>query len=156
MIESIPEYKDTWHIKVDSTGLINKYYRYLYYECTAPDLYQYEKGWIVEKDSLTTFFTNNLKQTGFSNQEISDFMEYWIPILVSSEYYVIYPQYKENLISIVQLEFSNSPDNLLRLFYSIKECDENFQVQAIPEIPAFNRDGYYVVEWGVIISNDIF
>ena len=77
-------------------------------------------------------------------------------ILNSSEYYVIYPQYKDDLISIVQLEFSNYPDNLLRLFYSIKECDKNFYVESKPIIPLFNRTGYHIVEWGVIVSDDIF
>lgn len=156
VIESIPEYDNGWNIKVDTTGLINNYYRYLYYECTAPDLYQDKKGWVVHKDNLTTFFKNNLYETGFSDLEINDFIEYWIPVLNSSEYYVIYPQYKEDLSSIVELEFSNIPDNLLRLFYLIKEFDEQFLVESEPEIPTFTRSGYYVVEWGVIVSDEIF
>ncbi len=154
VIKSIPEYKNLWEIKVDSTGIINDKYRYLFYECTAPDLYQYEKGWIVRKDELKEFFESNLKQTGFSEKEILDFIEYWIPILNRSEYYAIYPQYKEELTSIVKLIFSKKPDNLLRVYYVIKECNGEFQIEYTPEIKEINRAGFSVVEWGVIYKRN--
>jgi hypothetical protein len=150
VIKSIPEYKRGWNITVDSSGRINDSYRYLFYECTAPDLYQYETGWVIHKDSLTTFFRNHLKQTGFSGQEINDFIEYWIPILNASDYYAIYPQYKETLAPIVQLNFSIIPNHLLRLFYVIKQCTKDVHLQPPSARPPFNRTGFYVVEWGVI------
>lgn len=154
VIKSIPEYKNEWEIIVDSTGIINEKYRYLFYECTTPDLFQYEKGWVVRKDKLREFFESNLKRTGFSEKEILDFIEYWIPILDRSEYYAIYPQYKEELASIVKLIFSKMPDNLLRLYYVIKECDGEFQIESTPEITEFNRTGFSVVEWGVIYNEN--
>ncbi len=154
LIESIPAYKDGWRIRVDSTGLINNTYRYLYYECTTPDLFQHKQGWIVPKDSLTGFFTENLKQSGFSRKEISDFLEYWIPVLHSAEYFAIYPQYKKDILPIVQLDFSIQPDNLLRLFYFIKECDKAFRIDPPPEMTGFSRTGFHVVEWGAIFNDD--
>ncbi len=154
VIESIPNYDSGWNINVDTTGLINNRYPYLYYEATAPDLYQYEKGWVVQKNNLSAFFKHNLQKTGFSEKEISDFIAYWIPVLKASEYYAIYPQYREDISSIVQIEFSSPPDNLLRLFYVIKECDPEFEIDRVPEIPEFNRAGFYVVEWGVIYDGN--
>lgn len=155
VISSIPKYDNVWNIKVDSNGVINNIYKYLYYECTAPDLCQYEEGWSMHKDSLTMFFLKNLSQTGFSQREIEDFIDYWIPLLNSSEYYAIYPQYKVELSSIVEIVFSSQPDNLLRLFYTIKECAKDFRAPNLPIIPKFNRNGFYVVEWGVLIDGNL-
>ncbi len=30
-------------------------------------------------------------------------------------------------------------------------CDKNFHIPEQPSIPGFNRKGFYVVEWGVVL-----
>jgi len=152
VIESIPKYNEGWNITVDTSGLINNEYRYLFYECKVPNLFQYDRGWIIKGENLTHFFQNNLAESGFSNEEILDFIEYWIPLLDSSTAYRIYPQYKDVISSIIGLIFSKEPDNLLRLFYVIKENSSLNVHLHEPEIPEFQREGYFVVEWGVILK----
>ena len=88
--------------------------------------------------------------TGFNEQEITDFTDYWIPILKDYPYYAIYPQYKEQLDRIIQLDFSQKPDNILRLIYTLKGLQQNNLVLQETEIPKFKREGFVVVEWGVI------
>lgn len=151
VIKAIPSYNNGWDITVDKSGKIDSNYDYLFYECTAPDLYQYKKGWRVGHDSLTAFFRINLKRTGFTEKEIQDFVEYWIPKLKSDEY-IIYPQYSEDLKNIVVLKFSEEPDNLIRLFYIIQGSMGLDKELLLPDIPEFDRSGFHVAEWGVIVK----
>ncbi|MEA2095774.1 MAG: hypothetical protein U9P73_03625 [Candidatus Cloacimonadota bacterium] len=148
---SIPNYGNGWkNLQIEPSGLINGNYNYLFYESQNPDLCQYKEGWVIAQEDLENFFTQNLAETGFKGQEIIDFTDYWIPLLTDYPYYAIYPQYKEQLNKMVELEFSIEPDNLLRLLYSVEGLQENSLILPEPEIPGFKREGFVVVEWGVI------
>lgn len=150
IINSEPRYCDGWDIHVDENGLINGKYKYLFYECRVPDLFQYQSGWFIPKDSLTHFFKENLEKSGFVKNEIQDFLDYWIPRLISYPYYFIYPQFSIYLNTIVELNFSKPTDNVLRLFYVIKGTDKREAPIQAPIITHFCRKGFVVVEWGVV------
>ena len=45
---SIPDYNDGWHITIDSTGLINSKYRFLFYESDIPENIESVKLLIVK------------------------------------------------------------------------------------------------------------
>lgn len=152
IIESEPIYNDGWVVKVSPLGKINDQYDYLYYEATCPEVYQYQSGWIIRKDSLSDFFSTNLIKTGFNDAEKNDFIEYWIHILSEYEYYIIYPQYSQEIEKIIQLKSSIKPDNILRLFYVINGTNNNQKVLSTPTIPSFNRNGFVIAEWGVVIK----
>ena len=153
VVASIPEYGNYWDVFVDTTGIIDNSYRYLFYESAQPDEWQRYEGWLVEQKDLESFFKENLHQYGFKGIEIDDFIEYWIPRLSSSKYYSIYPQTQDEINPLIDLSFSVMPDNIQRLFYYIHGADE------LPENPikepeidnSFEREGFFVVEWGVII-----
>ncbi|MBN1184943.1 MAG: hypothetical protein JXB49_21845 [Bacteroidales bacterium] len=154
IIESIPEYGNGWNVYVDTNGIIDNAYTFLFYESIQPDIWQRYSGWTIKQTDMECFFSENLEAYGFRGQEIDDFIEYWIPRLNDYEYYCIFPQTSELIKTVINIEFSNQPDNLLRLFYVIegyydlpmKELDE-------PIIDTrFNRDGYFVVEWGVVLD----
>ena len=149
--ESIPAYSAGWNVYVEPSGKINGSYDYLFYEADAPNLYQYESGWIVKKELLRDFFEKNMSETGFNDKEIKDFTEYWIPRLNESPYYTIYPQYSGEIMKTVKLNISVSPDNILRLFYVIKGTGNPAKEIKTPVIPKFQRSGFVVAEWGVII-----
>lgn len=151
---SIPKYGDSWkNLSVEPSGKINNEFDYLFYESQNPDLFQYDKGWIISKENLEFFFVKNLKETGFAGQEITDFIDYWIPLLIDHSYYAIYPQYNEKLSEMVDLEFSIKPDNLLRLIYSIEGQHDSTLIIQEPTIPEFKREGFFVVEWGVSLRS---
>ena len=152
VIESIPTYLGEWRVEVDPSGKIDNKYDYLFYECQTPDAYQYISGWIVGKDSLSIFFRTNLSKTGFNERELNDFAEYWIPRLTDYSYYVIYPQYSNEINRVVRLNVSGSPDSILRLFYAIKGSNNNESNPLEPIIPKFTRKGFVVAEWGVVLK----
>lgn len=149
---SIPDYNDGWHITVEPSGIIDGQFEYLFYESLQPDYGQYAAGWVVMREELEDFFRSNMAQTGFSEKEINDFIEYWIPRLTEYPYYAIYPQYNNELNNMLKLEFSTQPANLVRLIYSVRGLQgDNLGIQP-PVIPPFAREGFTVVEWGVILK----
>ncbi|MCK4529830.1 MAG: hypothetical protein KAU44_01520 [Candidatus Marinimicrobia bacterium] len=150
--ESIPAYPKKWkNIRVKSDGTINNKYDFLFYEADLPDIWQYDEGWVIAKEYLPFFFKTNLRDYGFNKKEIADFMEYWIPRMKEAPYYAIYPQHTAAIDRLISLIISKQPDSILRLFYIFKPLDKFAELQA-PEIPPFERKGFTVTEWGVVLK----
>ena len=152
VIKSIPEFGKGWNVSIDTNGLINNSYTYLFYESSQPDVWQREYGWSINVDKLDLFFRKNLTIYGFKANEIEDFIDYWIPRLKESDYYSIYPQTNSIINEVIELKISKKTDNLLRLFYLIKGY-KNPQIKLkTPIINYFERKGFFVTEWGVILE----
>ena len=154
VITSIPEYGTGWDITVDTNGLIDNKYNYLFYESNQPDVWQLNEGWIVKRSDLKDFFDENMSNSGFFGEEIQDFTDYWIPRLTDSECYAIYPQNSTIIESVIALSFSKEPDNLLRLFYVVKGVNTmpSRKLTEPKNNKLFDREGFFVVEWGVILK----
>jgi hypothetical protein len=143
-----------WDITVDRSGLINNAYQYLFYECEIPNHFQTHEGWKVPQKDLDNFFNESLNKFGLNEMEIYDFVEYWVPKLTDFEYYLIFPQKKELINQLIDLNFSKEPQNLQRIFYLFKGIDKNHDVKINP--PQYNsvdRKGYTIIEWGGMVSN---
>jgi len=151
VIKSIPEFDKGWDVSVDTNGLINDLYTYLFYESSQPDVWQKEYGWLVKADKLNLFFRKNLTTYGFKGNEIKDFIDYWIPRLKKNDYYLIYPQTNSIINKVIELNISKKPDNLLRLFYFIEGQKNPEMKLKKPIIDRFERKGFFVTEWGVIL-----
>jgi len=149
---SIPIYDTKWDVTVQSNGIIDDEYQYLFYECNVPDLFQKKEGWVINKKNLNSFFINNMNISGFNTKEIKDFTDYWIPKLNEFDYYEIYPQYCLDIEKMIILKFSKEPDNIFRLFYYIKGIHNNQFKLKQPIIEKSKREKYYIMEWGVIIK----
>ena len=151
IVESIPRYGSGWCVNVEPSGRIDKAYDYLFYESRQPDVFQYRQGWCVARADLKAFFERNMTAYNFSRAEVEDFTRYWIPKLTESSYYLIYPQTAEIINKVIQLDFSVKPASVNRLFYAISETATSTGI-AEPVVEKFNRRGFHVVEWGVIIK----
>ena len=90
--ESIPVYNQGGGVSVDSSSRIDNKYDFLFYESLQPDKFQYKQGWCIAQSDLKSFFIRNMSLYNFSDNEIKDFLEYWIPKLILNKYYKIYPQ----------------------------------------------------------------
>ena len=151
VIKSIPTINNNiWCVNVNPTGRINNTYDYLFFESIQPNIWQHEKGWCVSVDSLEDFFRFNMECYNFKDNEIFDFVEYWIPRLKDYKYYKIYPQTNDIIKNVIELNFSIQPDNVNRLYYAIMGSNE-YEEMSIPLIKEINRNGFTVVEWGCII-----
>lgn len=154
IITSIPDYGSGWVVDVDTSGIINNNYEFLFYESEQPDVWQTNEGWVIKRSELEAFFTNNMLENGFNRREINDFINYWIPRLANSEYYEIYPQKSEIIETVLKLDISKTPDSVLRMFYIIKGVnnDSNSKINIPMENTQFKRSGFCVTEWGVVLK----
>ena len=154
IITSIPIYGTGWEVDVDTSGMINNKYEFLFYESEQPDVWQTNEGWTIKRSELEAFFTNNMLEYGFNGREINDFINYWIPRLTNSEYYEIYPQESTIIQTVLKLDISKTPDCILRLFYIIKgvNTDSNNTINIPVENTQFKRTGFCVTEWGVVLK----
>lgn len=153
VIASIPEYDNGWSFTVNTDGIIDNEFEFLFYESSQPDVWQMGKGWCVNRTKLSEFFTNSLSKFGFEGREIEDFIDYWLPQFQTSEYYCFFPQNKAILDRVIKLNFSTEPDNILRLFYVVENTETDKSADLIvPEIEEFSRTGFFITEWGVILK----
>lgn len=153
VVTSIPEYESGWNVLVSSEGIIDNEFQFLFYESSQPDVWQMEKGWCIASENLKDFFEKNLSDYGFLGREIKDFTDYWIPRLQLADYYSIYPQTKTIIDQVILLNVTNEPDNLLRLFYVIKESTSDISDELVePQQETFTRTGFVVTEWGVVLK----
>ena len=151
LTSSDPDYGDGWHVVVEPSGVIDGSYDYLFYESRNPDFCQYDVGWVVACGDLQTFFENNMTDAGFSEKEVDDFLEYWVPLLTKYPHYAIYPQYAEDMAQMIKICCSPEPDNSFRLVYAIRGIHSNTVNLLEPVTRAARREGFFIMEWGVIL-----
>ncbi len=146
-----PETGEHWGI--GARGEPSGEYDYLFYEGALGGPGQLDRGWLVDRDELGEFFTENLAAHGFQGREIDDFGEFWVPRLTDRPLYAVYPQLGEDYEKLVSMAVFPEPDGVLRLVYAIRGLYGELDYKLTePEIPPFEREGFTVVEWGVILS----
>ncbi len=137
-------------------GIIDDEYIFLFYESVQPDLWQKTNGWVVETETLEEFFVTTLESYGFQGNEITDFIEWWIPRLVDFPYYIIYPQIATDIEILNVLNILPNPESILRFRFYISGSDSPFHKIDIPAQPEpFERNGFTATEWGVILGAQV-
>jgi hypothetical protein len=146
LTQSEPPYGDGWNVHVTPDGTIDGRYDYLFYEGRTTNLPPLHSGWLVDGTNLEGDITRLLAGLGFAENEITDFNDYWIPEIQGHPYYAFFYVKPD---SLVHLQITPTPVNLLRAFFVVEPLPQAVQL-APPDLPAVNRDGFTVVEWGVI------
>lgn len=148
--KSIPDYGMGWNVNVTPQGLIDDQYNFLFYEAQV-DVITPPEGWCVVQADLENFFAKLLTEYGLSEMEIRDFIEYWTARLTDSQYYTIHPLLNEAIDQVCPISINPTPDNLLRLWFVFVPQNDSVKLDT-PVIPEFQRNGFYVVEWGGILG----
>jgi len=143
---SDPRYENGWNVHVTPDGLINNSYNYLFYKAKVVMPLQSSIGWIIDGTDLENEFRRVLGSLGFVGREIDDFIEHWVPRVQGKPWYVMYPQDAEQMSL---LNISPVPDKVLRSLFVIRSLKQPIPVTP-PIVTPFVRDGFTVVEWGVI------
>lgn len=151
-----PAYHSGWNFTADPNGTIymnDKTYDYLFWDGeikTSLPSDQLQAGFIVQRDSLTTFFETKLSAMGLNAREQEDFITYWCPRMQENEKYFVHFIFNEAYDNaIASMNITPKPDQLFRVFmyWSTAESMNENEVAA-QEIPSFQRRGFTVVEWG--------
>ena len=82
------EKNNTWKVKAEPNGYIiinGKKYPYLFYELESNVPQLQDEGFIVKDEDAEHFLENKLKILGLNSKESTDFITYWLPVLLRNK-----------------------------------------------------------------------
>ncbi len=146
-----PKYTSSgWNIKATPDGHLidkdGKTYRYLYWEGEINKPWLFNKGFCVKGSETAEFLEKALEEQGLSDDEINEFIIYWLPLMQNNKYNVISFQTKEYTDS-TKLEVNPSPDTMIRVFMTWYPSEEEINIESQTFVKT-ERFGRTVVEWG--------
>ena len=103
---------------------------------------------MVERSNLKSQISNIMMQIGFTEKEITDFLDYWLVKLQEKPYYFMTLIPEDVINQKEKLEFSVQPDTLLRVRFIFEGLDAPLSVKPKDTIPHKKRLGFVVTDWG--------
>ena len=143
------EGNNSWKIKANPNGDIeinNRKYPYLFYECDSYFNQETNEGFIVDENNAEAFLEEKLKFLGLNDKEKTDFITFWLPVLLKNKLSLCSFQSKE-FFEHIPMNVSPKPDTLIRIFLTIKKIDAPIEVKE-QKLERHERKGFTVVEWG--------
>ena len=145
-----PAYEDGWTVTAAPDGTLRdesgQTYSYLYWEGLSDGDYDFSRGFCVPGGDTAAFLENALAQLGLTRREANEFLVYWLPRMEPNPYNLIAFQataYTDH----ARLTITPEPDSLLRVFMAWQPLDGQTDIPP-QDLPAFDRTGFTVVEWG--------
>jgi hypothetical protein len=148
-----PEYnRDTgWNVRVKPNGDMvasdGNEYPYLFWEGKDyPIAVNKNEGFVVKQEDVVEFLEEKLDYMGLNSREKTDFITYWGPRMLGSNYYYInFPN--EQFDQMAPLRVSPQPDSTQRIFMVYEGLDKAITVEE-QKLEKFERSGYSLIEWG--------
>ena len=144
------EDNNTWKVNAKPNGDIklgNKIYPYLFWEAYSYNCEEeMNEGFIVKDVDAETFLEEKLKLLGLNDKESTDFITYWLPVLIKNKISLCYFQSKY-FFDNFKLNVSPKPDTMIRIFLSIKKINAPFNIKE-QKLVKNERKGFTVIEWG--------
>ncbi len=153
-----PKYDDGWDVTISKNQLSvdGQNYPYLFWE-GAHDNLSFQRseaglfGFQIDTDTSIQFLENVLSELNFNPTEKADFITYWAPRIEQTDYADIQFLIDENYDSVIgDLRVDPKPENERRVFMIFQGSDK-YKANPIilaPELKSFNREGFYLLEWG--------
>ncbi len=144
-------------------------YDYLFYESENVVPRHDGTGWVlgrkagkttwngrqVDREALTAILSNILEKYGLFENEIADFIEYWLGSDMKIFFgrddftYAIYPVPQDELDRIFAIETDLEYPERIRVQFLVKEIGDGETLEE-PEYPEIVRSEYALHEWGII------
>ena len=141
---------NTWTVTAAPDGTLTdaagQTYNYLYWEGVGRGDYDFSEGFCVAGADTAAFLEEALAQLGLTRREANDFIVYWLPAMEQNPYNLIAFQ-GEAYTDRARLTVTPQPDSVLRVFMAWKGLDAPMELPP-QELPAFQRTGFTLVEWG--------
>ena len=141
--------KNTWKVHAEPNGdltINNKKYPYLFWEAQSYKSQETNEGFLVTDENAEAFLEEKLKILGLNEKEQTDFITFWLPVLLRNKLSLCTFQSKK-FFKNLELNVTPKPDSLIRVFLTIKKLDEVVNVKE-QKLKAVERTGFTVVEWG--------
>ena len=143
------EGNNTWKIKANPNGDIeigNRKYPYLFYECDSYFSQETNEGFIVKDENAVDFLEEKLKLLGLNDKEITDFVTFWLPVLLNNK--ISFCSFQtQKFFDHIPMNVTPKPDTLIRVFLTIKKIDAPMEIKE-QKLEPNERKGFTVVEWG--------
>ena len=146
-----PAYNNGWKVTAKPDGTLTNHadgreYSYLFWEGKGYGEMDFSEGFVVKGEDTVSFLQDKLSEMGMTPREYNEFIVYWLPQMEQNPYNLIAFQ-QEAYTEAAKLTVTPAPDSLLRVFMTWKPLAEPVDIP-VQELPAFNRHGFTVVEWG--------
>jgi len=141
-----------WQAEIRN-GSLNGKGDFLFYEALGSDFaWQNEEGYIIRAASREQDMAFMLGQYGFNEKETLEFIDYWASHLIGDMDFVFYPQETDAVNQDMPLSIIPKPDHVMRIWFYAEPLVSAPEPVTSPE--RIVREGFYVVEWGVIIDDE--
>ena len=140
---------NTWNVKAKPNGDIlikNKTYPYLFWEAESYISQETNEGFIINEENAEKFLEEKLDILGLNEKEKTDFITYWLPVLLRNKISLCSFQTKK-FFDTIELNVTPKPDSMIRIFLAIKKLDEPVNIKE-QKLDSVERKGFTVVEWG--------
>ena len=141
--------KNTWNIHAKPNGDIlikDKTYPYLFWEAESYNEQEQNEGFLVTNENAEEFLEEKLKILGLNEKEKTDFITYWLPLLLRNKLSLCTFQTKK-FFENYELNIFPKPDSLIRVFLTIKKLDTPVNIKE-QKLESVERKGFTVIEWG--------
>ena len=147
--------KNTWNVHAEPNGDIiikGRKYPYLFWEAKSYAEQDLNEGFIVKDSDAQNFLEEKLSILGLNDKEKTDFITFWLPILLRNKLSLCSFQ-GQKYLNTIKLNITPKPDSLIRIFLSIKKLDSPINIKE-QNLKSVERKGFTVVEWGGSIVNN--
>jgi len=147
-----PKYNNGWDVTASPDGtLLNKadgtHHKYLFWDAVNCNTkYDLSKGFCVAGSDTESFLKEKLTYMGLTEQEMNEFIVYWLPRMEHNKYNLISFQ-GDAYTNSAELNISPEPDSLLRIFMTYAPLNKAVDIEP-QQLGTFERKGFTVVEWG--------
>jgi len=143
--------KNTWKVRAKPNGDIlinNKTYPYLFWEAKSYSPFETneKEGFIITEENAEKFLEEKLKILGLNDKEKTDFITFWLPVLLKNKISLCTFQSKK-FFDNIELNVTPKPDSLIRVFLTIKKLDNLINIKE-QKLISNERKGFTVIEWG--------
>lgn len=158
ILNTYPTYTDNWTVIAEPNGNLlnvkdNRSYKYLFWDGVysfSNEHYQFKSGFYVKNEDYVSFLQSKLKIIGLNENEINDFIVYWLPAMSQYKNCFVYFRINDNIDGSSVLETEPKAETNIRVFMEFEGIDNIVSAPQLPEqdLPTFIRKGFTLVEWG--------
>ena len=147
-----PKYDNGWDVTAYPDGmLLNKadgsHHKYLFWDAVnCRTRFDFSKGFCVAGSDTESFLKEELTYIGLNEQEMNEFIVYWLPLMEHNAYNLISFQ-GETYTNSAKLTITPTPDSECRVFMAYVPLENAVAIEP-QQLETFERNGFTVVEWG--------
>jgi len=158
LVNTYPVYTNNWTVIAEPNGNLlnvrdNRIYKYLFWDGVysfSKEHYQFKSGFYVSRVDYVSFLQNKLALIGLNDNEINDFIVYWLPAMSKYKHCFVHFGINDNIDGSSILTTKPAADTTIRVFMEFTGIEDMSSAPKLPEqsLPIFLRKGFTLVEWG--------